>query len=236
MKKPIIGIIAKHKKTGVARPDVFIRDEVEDAIFYNGGVAIGLLSPSEDITCVDPANENVIYNNLDAVVTEEIKQDFILQINLCNGIILQGGGESDAYEMWIAKYCHQNNIPILAICAGFNNLVRGIGGSVKMLPNPQKHNQPNAQYVHNIRIKNPSKFYDITRKELMLVNSRHKNTIDNPAGLEVVAYDDNSNIEVALDPTKKFFMGMRFHPESLYKIDEACNNIFKAFIAACKNI
>lgn len=235
MKKVIIGIIAKHHKTSVTRPDVFIRDEVEDAVFYNGAIAIGLLSPSYDITCVSPDTEHIIYNNLDSIITEDIKQDFITEISLCNGIILQGGGESDAYEMWIAKYCHENNIPILAICAGFNNLVRGVGGSVKMLPNPKKHNRPNDKYVHNIRIKAPSKFYDIVGKEVMMVNSRHKNTIDNPAGLEVVAYDDDSNIEVALDPTKKFFVGMRFHPESLYKTDEACNNIFKAFISTCKN-
>lgn len=29
-------------------------------------------------------------------------------------------------------------------------------------------------------------------------------------------------------------IGVRFHPESLYKIDENMNNIFKSFIKACK--
>lgn len=33
---------------------------------------------------------------------------------------------------------------------------------------------------------------------------------------------------------KKFYIGVRFHPESLYKNDERMNNIFKYFINECK--
>lgn len=48
MKKPIIGIVAKHYKKESGRLETFIRDEVEQAIFDNGGVAIGILPPNED--------------------------------------------------------------------------------------------------------------------------------------------------------------------------------------------
>ena len=48
MSKPIIGIVAKHYRQNSNRLETFIRDEVEQAIFDNGGVAIGILPPIED--------------------------------------------------------------------------------------------------------------------------------------------------------------------------------------------
>ena len=44
MNKPIIGIVAKHYATYKSNKiDTFIRDEVKQAIFDNGGIAIGIL-------------------------------------------------------------------------------------------------------------------------------------------------------------------------------------------------
>ena len=48
MGKPVIGIVAKHQKVDKKRLDTFIRDEVEQAIFDNGGIAIGILPPNQD--------------------------------------------------------------------------------------------------------------------------------------------------------------------------------------------
>lgn len=59
MKKPIIGIVAKHYKKSGFRLETFIRDEVEQAIFDNGGIAIGILPPNEDkIVSIDDWHEN----------------------------------------------------------------------------------------------------------------------------------------------------------------------------------
>lgn len=47
--KPIIGIVAKHyRNNSKSRLETYIRDEVEQAIFDNGGIAIGILPPNED--------------------------------------------------------------------------------------------------------------------------------------------------------------------------------------------
>lgn len=152
---------------------------------------------------------------------------------MCDGIILSGGTKSDAYEIWIANYCYKNNIPILGICAGQNNLVRGVGGKTKKVLNPEIHCQPDLDYVHSIKIDKSSKFFKFVNTQNMKVNSRHLNTIDNPANLSVSAYDEFGNIEVTEDKTKKCFIGMRFHPESLYLTDKTHNNIFKKFIEIC---
>ena len=41
---------------------------------------------------------------------------------------MQGGTENEAYEYWIAKYCYDNDIPALGICAGQNYIVGALGG------------------------------------------------------------------------------------------------------------
>ena len=65
------------------------------------------------------------------------------------------------------------------------------------------------------------------------VNSRHKNVLDSYPLLKVTAVDEDGYPDVVESEIKHFYIGIRFHPESLYKIDENHNNIFKAFIDAC---
>ena len=95
--KPVIGIIAKHKKINNIRQDSLIRDEVKQAIFDNGGLAIGILSPYENHLFIE---DN--FQNEDFILD---KENLVEQINLCDGIILQGGSESETFEPFIAKYC-----------------------------------------------------------------------------------------------------------------------------------
>lgn len=231
--KPIIGLVSKHKETDKIRTLTYICDEMKDVLFKNNAIAIGIVPSMKKITLVNQANESEIYKNLENIFTEQEKDDMAKQIKLCNGIILSGGTESDAYEMWIAKFCYENDIPILGICAGHNNLVRGIGGSTKKVANPELHRQAELDYVHSIIIDKTSDFYNYVNIEKMKVNSRHQNTIDNPASLTIAAYDEFGNIEVTEDKTKRCFLGMRFHPESLYLKDKLHNKIFEKFIDIC---
>ena len=72
----------------------------------------------------------------------EEKENLIAQLKLCDGVILQGGAETDNYEIVIAKYCYENDVPILGICAGQNNIARALGGTIYKIPNPEKHDKP----------------------------------------------------------------------------------------------
>ena len=237
MKKPVIGILSKHNEAKyMLRPNTLIRDEVKDAIFANGGIAIGILPSMTEIKLVDNDNEREIANHLNTLFTQQEVADLEQQIALCDGIVLQGGIRSDAYEVWVAKYCYEHNIPILAICAGQNNLVRGVGGSVKNIANPEFHKQPAQDYVHDITITPDSLFGKIVGVAKMAVNSRLKNVINDSAGLAVTAYDHEGNIEVVEAHKKKFFLGVRFHPESLYKTDAKHNAIINALVQACRRV
>lgn len=232
MKKVIIGLVAKHDEIYSKRQMSVIRDEMKDAIFHNGGIAIGILSPKKEVVLVE--NKDVTLQTAEENLLKADKENLINQISICDGIILSGGPNTDDYEIWIAKYCYDNNIPCLAICAGQNNVVRALGGAIEKVNNPEKHARPNDEFVHPIKTVKGTFFYKIINDEKMKVNSRHQNIVKDHGILTVSAYDDDGNIEVVEDMNKTFFIGMRFHPESLYLIDDKHNRIFKEFIKCCK--
>lgn len=226
-KKVIIGIVAKHINNNQSKINSLIRDEVKQAIFDNGGIAIGILSPNEEILYA--GNDWKDYEG------KIRKEEIIDELNLCDGVILQGGITCEAYESWIAKYCYDKNIPILGICAGQNAIARGLGGTTFKISNPEKHDKSFDEYVHSIKIDKESKFYSIIQKEEIMVNSKHKNSIEEYPRLNKVAFCEDGYADVIEDPNKDFYIGVRFHPESLYKKDENMNSIFKAFLNVCKN-
>ncbi len=226
MKKPVIGIVSKHYATyKTERTDTFIRDEVKQAVFDNGGVAIGILPTENKINYSGDDWED----NLD----EQSREKLFSQIKLCDGIILQGGAETDNYECIVAKYCYENDIPILGICAGQNNIARALGGTTYLISNADKHNKSFDNYVHSINIDKNSFFYNLVKTDSMMVNSRHKRTIKECPMLEKVAFCDDGYPDVIEAKNKKFYIGVRFHPESLYTKDENHNRIFKEFIKIC---
>lgn len=226
MNKPIIGIVSKHFLKDCIRPNMYIRDEIKQALFDNGAVAIGILLPKDEKLDV----EDIWNNNL----SQEEWDALIMQINLCDGIVFQGGGACDNYEMIIAKYCYENDIPTLGICCGQNVIVRALRGTTKKITNQEKHYNVDDNYVHSIKIHKDSIFYKIIGNEEIKVNSRHKKTIDDCPFLDKVAFCEDGYPDVVESKNKKFYIGVRFHPESLYKFDVNMNNIFKSFINTCR--
>lgn len=80
MKKAIIVIVSKHLKNSHSeRPDVYIRDEVKQAIIDNGAIAIGILPPDKDIKDIE--------DNWQENLTEHEYNNLIEQIELSDGII-----------------------------------------------------------------------------------------------------------------------------------------------------
>ena len=227
MNKVIIGIVSKYRNGDEFRKrgDSRIRSEVKQAIFDNGGIAIGIISPNDEIQI--SGDDWMKYNNhID-------KENIIAQIKLCDGIILQGGSANEAYEAFIAKYCYDNDIPCLGICAGQNNIARGLGGTTYRISNPEKHNQPSKDYVHSVYIDTSSKFYNMVNAREIMVNSRHKRTIGECPLLDKVGFCEDGYADIVESKDKTFYIGVRFHPESLYKTDKNMNNIFKSFVDIC---
>ncbi len=226
MSKPVIGIITKHYKEKQIRPDTYIRDEVKQAVIDNGGIPIGIVPPNKKIIHVAD-NWKFDLNNKEYKLLKE-------SIDLCDGIIFQGGQNSDNYECIAAKYCYDKDIPTLGICCGENIMVRALGGTTEFLPNPEKHYNILRNYVHKVKIDKNSKLYKIVKTDELRVNSRHKKTVATCPKLDRVAFSEDGYSEAVESKKKRFYIAVRFHPEGLYQNNEHINNIFKEFIKTCK--
>ena len=148
----------------------------------------------------------------------------IEEIEIVNGIILQGGNEFDKKEIEIVKYAYKNNIPLLGICLGMQIIGFATCASEHNVNNHMKRNINN---VHEVLLKKESKIYEILKKEKIIVNSRHNYQIKNTT-LNISGISKDNTIEVIEDKNKDFFIGIQWHPESLNNIDS--KRIFDYFI------
>lgn len=231
MKKPIIGIVGK---PGYDDPeDIWNRIDIVDELRYlivkHGGIAITILPTEKTLVF----NKNDIRD--DKVLSEEEKNDLYQVVNQCDGIILQGGLVSCKYEIEIAKKAIELDIPVLGICAGFNNILRAIGTDV-MKDNTESHNFYDVNYRHNVSIQKDTILYSLINKPNLEVNSIHsmiatKKMVEPFA--KVSSTSDDGLVESFEVPNKKFVVGIKWHPELMLE-EEFTNNLFAKFIEACK--
>lgn len=229
MKKPIIGIVSKPKpkKEKNIWNKMYIADEIRYIIIKNGGLAISLL----------PTEETLKYNENDVMdmkkLKQEEKEDICRLVELCDGIILQGGVSSSNYEIEYAKKAIELNKPLIGICAGFNNLLRSIGGDV-IVDNTNSHYYLDKNYRHSIEIVKNTKLYNILKTKKLEVNSIHsmvakKENVEPFA--KISSYSEDGLVESFELVNKKFVVGIKWHPELMLN-EEYVDNIFKEFINA----
>lgn len=231
MKKPIIGIVSKQRRKD--ENDLWNRMELVDELRYlvvkHGGIALMLL-PSE---LTMEFNQSDLGD--DKKLSDEEKADLYRQVDLCDGIILQGGDYSSSYEVEIAKYALQKDMPILGICAGFNNILRALGSNIYE-DKSKSHSHYDKDYRHNISIVEGSKLYEIIGTDTYKVNSLHtmiadKNMVEPYA--KISACSDDGLVECFELEDKKFVMGVKWHPE-LMMDEKYVDKLFSQYIDACK--
>ena len=148
-------------------------------------------------------------------------------LNICNGFLLQGGDDFEKIDFDIIKILKDNNIPTLGICLGMQEMAYLGNGLMKDIPGHKGTN-------HKINIKKDSLLYKILKKKTIKVNSSHKSIIMK-TDLYVSSYSDKDNmIESVEDKTKTFFLGLQWHPETIYDSDSNAKKIFDYFINVCK--
>jgi len=152
--------------------------------------------------------------------------NIIEMIKMADGVIIPGGRRGGSkMELDIIKYLYDNDIPTLGICLGHQSIGKAFGGTKQSV---EGHMVRNKKYVHHVNINKDSLLYEIIGKERILVNSRHKNIVVN-INIDISAYNDDGMIEAVEDRTKKCFIGVQWHPESI--MDEDNKKIFDYFIS-----
>jgi gamma-glutamyl-gamma-aminobutyrate hydrolase PuuD len=214
--KMVIGIIGEERIYNKQILVVF-SDKILDLILKYDAIPLGIL----------PTNIHV-----EQKLSDNEKQKLYDMLDLCDGVILQGGYNIFEYQMEAVKYIRDKDIPVLGICLGMQIMVLSNNG-IKRAIIDNSHRQK-KKHAHSIKIEKDSKLYSIINKEDLLVNSRHFCYIENVDDYIVSARSNNDNIIEAIELTNKLFhIGVQFHPEDLYETDIEMKKLINAFFEAC---
>ena len=239
--RPLIGITCSRMiggAWGLYSPGHFMDytfDEYSRAIRHSGGAAV-LIPVSQNRETLQ-----AILDRLDGLLLSggpDINPKFFGEEPL------PGLGEIDEdldrMELEAASMAFQMDLPILGICRGIQVLnVARKGTLYQDIPSQVQgsinHTQKAAKGVntHSVVIKEKTLLYKIFRRKKIWVNGKHHQAIKDLApGFVISAGAPDGIIEAVENPSKKFAVGVQWHPEGTFEKDPSSKKLFQAFVQA----
>jgi putative glutamine amidotransferase len=127
--------------------------------------------------------------------------------------------ERDRAELTLLEAALARDMPVLAVCRGFQvlNVARG-GDLVQHLPEvvgDEKHREvPGVFSEHAVRIEDGSKLGALLGDRAPVMSSHHQGVGVVGRGLREVAWADDGTVEALEDPERRFALGVLWHPEA----------------------
>jgi len=141
--------------------------------------------------------------------------------------------DQDAFDLVVARWAIQEEIPLLAICRG-NHVVNVALGGTLVQDMSTAIGSDHRQLVHDIELAADSPLRDIVPSDRITISCSHHQCIDRLADkLVAAAYAADGTIEaVTLTGHEAWFVGLQWHLEDLADTDPIQQGIFEAFVAA----
>ena len=151
----------------------------------------------------------------------------------------------DAYELELARRAADADVPLFAICRGIQVLNVARGGTLVQdipseLPDAIAHEVRDTPHTiaHDVWVSDGTLLRrllrDRTEEDTCPVNSRHHQSVQKVGdGLVVSATAPDGVIEAVEDPSKRFCLGVQWHPENFYRTGEF-RSLFEAFVNAAR--
>lgn len=230
MNRPVIAIAAKpqmHRENDYWHRLEMV-DEIRALLVNRQAVGVMLL----------PLQPGLQYNDNDlgddTVLTEEEIDGLRQQLDLVDGLILQGGDYSCQYEVELVRLAMSEDKPVLGICAGFNNILRALGSNT-FEDRDRTHSHYDIDYRHHITVEPGTLLHEFTGSDSYEVNSFHQMVATDkviPASAVISSHSDDGYVESFEVPGYRFVMGVKWHPEQMN--DEVTDRMIRAFIQACR--
>ncbi len=143
-----------------------------------------------------------------------------------------------AFELALTKVFLAKDQPLLGICGGQQLLNVALGGTLiqhipDAVPNCLAHEQPNPRTEpgHEVEVRADSLLHRLGGRRRLAVNSaHHQAALEVGPGVLVSARAADGVIEAIEDPSRRFCLGVQWHPE--YRISAADDAMFQALIEA----
>lgn len=144
----------------------------------------------------------------------------------------------EAMELARLRRAHAEDLPTLGICRGAELMNVAAGGALHMdlastYRDARFPSHPLEQIVFRkpVRIEPDSRLHAILGTAALRVNSIHQQGVGRLGeGLRVCAQEVGGAIQAIEDPSRRFWIGVQFHPEFLF-YRARFRRIFQAFVA-----
>ena len=145
-----------------------------------------------------------------------------------------------AFELAALEHALARDMPVLGICGGQQLLNVALGGTlIQHIPdeveNALDHEQPNPRTEpgHAVRVEPGTLLHRIVETDTLEVNSAHHQAVrETGPGVVIDAWALDGVIEGIEDPSRRFCLGVQWHPE--YAIDPGDSRILDAFVEAAR--
>ncbi len=123
----------------------------------------------------------------------------------------------DQAELSLVRAALDADLPLLGICRGMQVMAVAFGGALNQhLPDVVRHERhrpaPGVYGRHGARFAAGSLAAAILGESLE-VNSYHHQAVSDPGKLTVTGWADDDTVETLEDPTRRFALGVQWHPE-----------------------
>lgn len=232
-KRPLIGLTLDAEQAGgySKYPWYALRQNYTAAIASAGGLAVALPH--------DAGLADAYLDRLDGLIITggafDVDPALYGEADRHHTVELKSGRTSA--ELALLQQAIERDLPVLGICGGQQLLAVALGGTLiqhipDSIPGALPHEQSTSHYEpgHLVNVLPGTMLARIVGSPSMQVNTSHHQAVRSPGRAAVNAIAPDGVIEGIEDTSKKFCLGVQWHPE--YLIDPGDLRIFAALIAA----